>query len=104
VRNRIFERDDMFCSENGTTYSRCNTATRTGNVIEVRYCCADPYCNANNTYLFEFIKGELGMVFSTNVLKPHHQCNNITSICFVVWYVDRSFASQRVLLKTINCA
>lgn len=56
--------DDMLCSENGShsILSICDTVQRVSNMIAVRYCCVDPYCNANNTYLFEVIRSKLGML------------------------------------------
>ena len=61
TNNRITG-DDMFCSQNRSHDMPCyNSALRAGDQILVRYCCGDPYCNANNTYLFEFITSQLGV-------------------------------------------
>lgn len=58
----------MFCGQNATEDDLgCNTVHRIRNTIEVYYCCTEPYCNANDTYLFEFIRTRLG-VFRVYVL------------------------------------
>lgn len=81
--HRGIKTDHMFCGLNGTEDFACNSVHRIHNTIEVHYCCTEPYCNGNDTYLFEFIRSRLGVFWYlcvNHVIKWPH------CIPFVVWH------------------
>ncbi|XP_065887205.1 uncharacterized protein [Dysidea avara] len=78
--NRRIDYDHQLCFSNATAAnSRCNSVFRRNeNLIEVRYCCNQRYCNGNDTFMFEIIVAYLGDEV-LNFLTPTTTTNMITT-------------------------